>query len=243
MPPCPSATLGAQGIPTRASAGSLPPRKAFGQGATSPTNNQFLFMIPVLFTEKNSVYNSLPGVDAWPKNRNAFNYSGSHALIAHPPCRLFSRLRAFSTAPASEKNCAYFALEYVRQNGSILEHPHSSTLWKEMNLPTGQEVDEFGGFTLSVNLSWFGYPATKKTLLYIVGLHPGQLPPYSLNFDAVKFSVSSSKKRSVLQEIPKAQRSSTPLLLANYLVQLATLIESKKNTNSFIHSKFLNHEN
>lgn len=236
VPPCPSAAPGAQGIPARASAGSLPPGKAFGQGATSPANETVFFMVPVLFTEKNSVYNNLLGTDPWNEQRNALTFTGDHAIIAHPPCRLFSRLRTFSTAPAEEKQLAFFALQVIRKNGGILEHPASSSLWKDANLPKGKDTDEYGGFTLSIDQFWFGHPCEKKTWLYIVGIQRKELPVYPLKFSAVQFCISKPGRNSNLKELPKALRNHTPTNFARYLINLAILIESKKNTNSFIHS-------
>jgi len=50
-----------------------------------------------------------------------------------------------------EKQLAYFALAQVRLNGGILEHPAGSRLWKEAPLPLGDNVDEFGGFTIEID--------------------------------------------------------------------------------------------
>ena len=85
--------------------------------------------IPVLFTEQNSSYNNYEIFDTYDEKRNALSYNSRLPIIAHPPCRLFSRLRSFSTAPIAEKKLAFFALSKIRQFGGILEHPRSSTLW------------------------------------------------------------------------------------------------------------------
>ena len=190
--------------------------------------------IPILFTESNSFYKSLPGTDCYDIKRNALTFQGESAVIAHPPCRLFSRLRAFSTAPQSEKELAYFALSVIQQNGGILEHPANSILWKEKNLPFGNQIDEFGGFTLSVDQHWFGHPARKNTWLYIVGLSPGQLPNYSLKFDAIQFKQDKADNKSGKKEIPKKLRNATPPDFARWLLEIARLINEKKNRLSFI---------
>ena len=113
----------------------------------------------------------------------------------HPPCRLFSKMRGLSTAPASERSLAYFAVTHVQCFGGVVEHPCFSKLWSDMSLPApGIIPDLHGGFTLSVNLHWFGFPARKHTWLYIVGCKPSDVPAYPLNFDAVDaFSRSQSE--------------------------------------------------
>jgi hypothetical protein len=76
-----------------------------------------------------------------------------------------------------EKDLAWFALDKVRTNGGILEHPFGSRLWKEAKLPEmGQGYDEFGGFTLVIDQFDFGHVAHKKTKLYICGIKIEDLP-------------------------------------------------------------------
>lgn len=118
--------------------------------------------IPVLFVQKNSNYYNFDFFDCYDEKRNAFNYYGRQPGIYHPPCRLFSKLKSFSTAHISEKKCAFFSLDRVRMFGGILEHPRQSTLFKQGDFNLDGSVDKYGGFLRSVNLSWFGYPAEKK---------------------------------------------------------------------------------
>lgn len=184
--------------------------------------------IPVLFAEKNSVYNKIPSVDIYDEERNALTYFGNSPIVAHPPCRLFSRLRKFSTAHPGEKYLAYHSVNLIRRNGGILEHPAYSSLWKEKGLPLGNLTDRWSGFTLSIDQHWFGHPCRKNTWLYIVGIPKNQLPVYPLNFQRIEFCINSSSSRSALAELPKSLRSSTPLLLAQYLVNLAFMIKEKK---------------
>jgi hypothetical protein len=76
-----------------------------------------------------------------------------------------------------EKDLAWFALEKVRKNGGVLEHPKGSRLWKEASLPLpGEFPDEHGGFTLLIDQYHFGHVARKWTHLYIVGIEPKDLP-------------------------------------------------------------------
>jgi hypothetical protein len=182
--------------------------------------------IPVLFTNEKSNYNNYSIFDTYSKKRNAFTYYSRSPLIAHPPCRLFSRLRGFSTANKSEKKLAFFALSRVRQFGGILEHPRSSTLWKNGNFNLSGNIDEYGGFLRSVNLSWFGYPCEKKTMLYFVGIKPGDLPPFPLNL-LPPSSIISTSRSSTLPEIPKKDRSSTPAHMIEYFIEVMQIINNK----------------
>jgi hypothetical protein len=90
-----------------------------------------------------------------------------------------------------------------------------------MNLPTGKHIDEYGGWTLSINQSWFGHLAEKKTWLYIVGCSPSDIPQYPILLNAITHVISSSKKHTGKKECSKKMREETPILLAKYLVDLA----------------------
>lgn len=179
--------------------------------------------IPVLFAQEKSLYKNYSTFDVYDLKRNAFTYYSRLPVIAHPPCRLFSRLRGLSTAPISEKKCAYFSLAQVRMFGGILEHPRSSTLWHNGNFNLNGEIDKYGGFLRSVNLSWFGYPAEKKTMLYFVGISPGHLPPFPISLSAPLFTVGSCKNQK-LSEIKRKSRSETPDQMIEYFIQVMKII-------------------
>lgn len=184
--------------------------------------------ISVLFTQSHSNYDKFTIFDTWDINRNAFLCTSRSPAIYHPPCRLFSRLRKFSTAPAKEKKCAFFSLARVRQFGGILEHPRSSTLWKNGNFDLSGQVDSYGGFLRSVNLSWFGFPCEKKTMLYFVGIKPGSLPPFPMNLQAPTHVISSSKQ-TTLKELSKNQRSSTPVQMIDYFITVIKIMNDERN--------------
>lgn len=187
-------------------------------------------MVSVLFVKSDSNYKDM-NVDCYDASRNAYSYKGMEAVIAHPPCRLWSKLRAFSNAPACEMLTALFAIQVVRSNGGVLEHPVGSRLFSHY-LPVPGQIDSFGGFTIKVNMSDFGFPARKPTFLYIVGIDKSDLPLIPIKFDAIEFMVGSSKfnrkKVTGMREMPKKMRDVTPLAMCEWLVDLANLIESKK---------------
>jgi len=169
--------------------------------------------VAVLFARSDSVYKSLPGCDVWDEFRNALNYSGYSPVVAHPPCRAWGRLKSFAKPREGEKDLAIFAVDSVRTFGGVLEHPAHSTLWKSVNLPRpGRGFDRFGGWSLSVNQFWFGHRAIKETWLYIVGVSPSCIPTIPLKLDCVPTTVERMGKR---------ERESTPLLFAEWLLDLA----------------------
>lgn len=185
------------------------------------------YKTPVLFAEKNSIYHSL-NCDVYDINRNAYTFSGKCPIIAHPPCRLWSKLRGLSTADQCEKLTGIFATLLVQNNGGVLEHPVSSQLWKFMNLPYPGYVDKYGGFTLCVNQNWFGSKVKKPTLLYFCGISINDLEPYPLNFDAIEYWQGTNSKCKIKHKaIKKSERSSTPIKMAEWLISNVKKINSK----------------
>ncbi len=183
--------------------------------------------ITVLFCQEDSIYKSFPVCDVWDEKRNALNFNELIPIIAHPPCRKFSRMRGLSTAPEVEKELAYFAAHHIKKYGGILEHPAFSILWKEANLPNPGEIDKFGGFTLVISQFWFGHKADKLTWLYIVGLKEGDLPPIPFALGEPLFTCSLSHvERPAKPEIPKRERSATPRKFAEWLIETVQRIEA-----------------
>lgn len=182
----------------------------------------------ILFAERNSNYNKVGGLNIYDSTRNAFNYQSMGPVIAHPPCRLFSKLRYFSNAPSCERLCAMFALQVVRECGGILEHPRASTLFKGNDFLLSGQVDKFGGFLRSVDLSWFGFPAQKTTMLYFVGISPGQLPAFPLSFDLISHTIGRYNRVSNKKELSKSLRSSTPVGMVYWLLDVLDIIIDNK---------------
>ena len=184
-------------------------------------------MISVLFVEKNSVYKKLP-VDCWDADRDARNFAGDDPVICHPPCRLWSKMHRFSTAPSAEKELAIFAANLVRRNGGILEHPAASGLWKVPGITAG-------AFLLSVNQHWWGHPCEKKTILLISGITMKDVPPVPLNFSCPPKVIAPSKNQVATgRHLPKSQRNKTPEAFARWLIDLARLIEVSRQKESKI---------
>lgn len=169
-------------------------------------------MISALFVHKKSFYKSILD-DCWDIDRNALLWPGGNPVICHPPCRSWGRLRHFSKATEDEHNLALWCIEQVRKYGGCIEHPYGSKLFPSY-LPYPGTFDKFGGFTISINQSWFGHTCEKKTFIYIFGTLPKLLPPFPLNFNLVE---------KTIPQLSKKNRELTPPNLAFFLVDIAKL--------------------
>lgn len=183
--------------------------------------------VSVLFARSDSVYKSM-GCDVWDIDRDARNFAGDNRIVAHPPCRGWGRLREFAKPVPGEKELAFFAVDRIRENGGVLEHPTASSLWGVYGLPRpGQGFDSFGGFSIQVKQFWWGHKAEKSTWLYICGIDPDKVPviPLVLGEPSHVVSQSKSKHKPRLPEISKADRERTPPEFASWLVDLASKCE------------------
>lgn len=189
-------------------------------------------MISVLFARADSVYKTFPDCDVWDIERDALNWPGGNPIIAHPPCRAWGKLRHFARPRAGEKELAIWAVEQIRVWGGILEHPASSLLWSEMNLPLPGQRDQFGGFSVWISQWWFGHRADKPTLLYIVGIEPADLPPIPFKLGEATHVIQSRKRKNHRPHVTKAEREHTPLQLAEWLKASAEKIAENKKFHS-----------
>lgn len=190
--------------------------------------------VAVLFARRDSFYKSLPSVDVWDKDRNALAWPGGAPVVAHPPCRAWASFAHIAKPEPGERDLAFFAVAQVRRYGGALEHPVASRLWAEAGLPAPGHFDEFGGWTLPIHQHWWGHRARKKTLLYIVGCAPRDIPPIPLVLGEATHVVAMSKDRRTADgqrirkghplwrpEVSKSEREHTPPRLAEWLVAVA----------------------
>jgi hypothetical protein len=193
-------------------------------------------IVAVLFARADSVYKTLPGCDVWDIERDARTWPGGSSVVAHPPCRAWGRLRHFAKPRQDEKDLARFAVAQVRRFGGVLEHPESSQLWPDQKLPNPGERDEFNGWTLPVHQYAWGHRAQKKTLLYVVGCEPSDVPRMPLVLGTADCVIRLDKRRPDGTHIRKgdhdwkqplgpAEREGTPKAFAEWLVELAKRCE------------------
>lgn len=158
------------------------------------------------------------GADPFDLARDCRTYRGTRAVVAHPPCRAWGRFAYKAKPRPDEKEVAIWCLSTVRMFGGVLEHPGHSGLFELARVAPGKR-DAVGGWVLPILQSWFGHPAPKATWLYIVGIEPHEVPrlPLTLGLPPGRVENQSRKAREV-----------TPPALAEWLVNLADLIEGKK---------------
>lgn len=181
-------------------------------------------MIAVLFARNDSKYKQLDGYDVYDIDRDARNYNKYYPVIAHPPCRAWGMLSHMANPRPDEKDLAWFALEQVRKNGGVLEHPTGSRLWKEAKLPLADEFpDEYGGFTIEIDQFDFGHVAHKKTKLYICGITITDLPDLpEKNLATTDRSICGNVKGT--KRCTQYQREYTPDNLINFMTEICKRI-------------------
>lgn len=183
--------------------------------------------VAALFVRRNSIYKTIEGVDAWDIDRDARRFPGGCPVVVHPPCRAWGTLKHLAKPREDERELSFFAIDCVRNWGGILEHPKRSALWPTY-LPLPGTKDAYGGYSLSVDQSWWGHKAQKATLLYIVGCTQKELPDIPLRLDAITHFVATSGRRkdgtrvkNGKRELSKSAREHTPEDLAQWMVDVA----------------------
>ena len=185
-------------------------------------------MIAVLFARNDSRYKELSDFEVYDINRDARTYCDSYPVIAHPPCRAWGMLSHMANPREGEKQLAYLALAQVRLNGGILEHPASSRLWIEAQLPLVDEFpDKFGGFTIEIDQYDFGHVAHKATKLYFCGINASKLPPPPHKRTEIPIrSICGNVKGT--KRCTQYQREYSPDELINYMKTICNLIKENK---------------
>lgn len=169
--------------------------------------------VAVLFARADSIYKTLPGVEVYDMERDARTYDGPWPVVAHPPCRAWSRLRTFANPRPDERNLARLAVAMVREFGGVLEHPAGSTLWPAQSLPRPGSRDTFGGWTLAAPQHWWGHKAEKETWFYVVGCDPKDQPDVPLVLGDAAYVVATRTRKGEPGQRPwitKAEREHTP---------------------------------
>lgn len=159
-------------------------------------------------------------VEIYDKKRDAFTYPGGMAVIAHPPCRLWGKLKQFvfeqPLHQEEEKELGRFCARAVIENGGILEQPFDSGLFYEMNLPVGGVVNDLG-FTLELPQRMFGHYMIKNTWLFFSRIEYSELEPF--------LPAIHGKPLKSIQRLSHKQREATPYSLALWLIRQAQKVK------------------
>lgn len=177
-------------------------------------NNQ-VKPVAVLCCSGRSIYKHMPGVIAFDKANDARQFAGHNPVVAHPPCRTWSKYLAHLAKPTdreAERDLGKFCVEKVIANGGVLEQPAHSGLWLACRLPWPGCSQDPWIYTIWLEQSWFGYATPKPTWLLISGVPKNQLPP-------VPFSLA--KQSGPNSSLSSAGRSRTIQPLAEWLCEVA----------------------
>lgn len=185
--------------------------------------------VAVLFTMPRSHYLDIPGCDCYDEQRDARTFPGGMPVVAHPPCRLWGRLRHLSTAPQSEMELARWAVEVVKREGGVLEHPAGSTLWQDMGLPYPYQGDVGDRFTLEVEQFHWGHKCRKRTWLFVDGCPLTALPPMPRRLGRPTHTIDTKRRgHGHKPRVSHRERSLTPPAFAAWLVAVARKCRSRE---------------
>jgi hypothetical protein len=164
--------------------------------------------IAVLCADTKSIYHQIQGLDVYDKHRDTRTFIGSCPVIAHPPCRGYSRLLHKQAKPApGEKDLALFCVERLLNNGGVLEHPKYSLFVSQFLNDTRFRIQE-------IHQSWFGYPIRKATWLLMPAHYKIPEIPFQLQH------TQPSNNYRIWVNMTSRQRSETTKEFAEWLIEL-----------------------
>lgn len=153
--------------------------------------------LAALFVCASTPYRAL-GLDCYDLARDAQTYRGQGRVICHPPCRTWGRYAFKAKAREGERELALWALDLVRTNGGVLEHPASSQLWRYLRP---------GESSILIRQADFGHRAEKLTRLFYSKMPRVPLLPEPSQGPFVP-----------VENMGRQERERTPVRLAEWLV-------------------------
>ena len=172
--------------------------------------------VAVLCAAPRSAYHTMAGVDVYDRTRDARTFGGGMPVVAHPPCRAWSRHCRHQAKPEDgERELGLWCVDQVKRWGGILEQPAGSLLWDAAGLPMPGITSRCDSWSIAVWQAWWGYPMRKGTWLYVSGLTLADLPDVPLRLHPI----GGDRRREQLMS--KRQRSETVPAFAEWLVAAA----------------------
>jgi hypothetical protein len=183
--------------------------------------------ITVLCAARSSIYQAFPGLTIYTRSKDAWSANPVGPVIAHPPCRCWSRMRGLSSLTLTERilemMLAFHCLKLVTKRGGILEQPAFSSFWRHANLPRCGDTSRAPGmWSLAVDQSNWGHRSTKPTWLLFCHIDPTVL----LLDDWRLADVSATK----CADLTPGQRSATPKDFAAFLLHAARTANPPRST-------------
>lgn len=143
--------------------------------------------VAVLCCARRSHYKYMRDVEAYDVARDARSWAGGMPVVAHPPCRCWSRNLARFAKPLdrdAEMALGVWCVEQVRRWGGVVEQPAHSRLWEFCGLPLpGARPSDPFGYSLYVEQGWFGFATRKPTWLYVSGVPSSYVPEIPFAFE------------------------------------------------------------
>ena len=175
--------------------------------------------VAALCVAPNSVYKTMPGVEAYDQARDVRSFAGGMPVVAHPPCQAWSAYTAHQAKlQPGEKELGLLCAEWLRREGGVLEHPAHSRLFEAARLPMpGQRLGDL--FTVPVLQAWWGYPMRKATWLCFSRVDLQLLDFPHCEHDS-RAGIGDRRRQQVMS---KHQRAATCTALAEFLVLAARL--------------------
>lgn len=171
--------------------------------------------IAALCVSGRSQYKHMAAVLAFDQRRDARTFAGGIPVVAHPPCRCWSKFLSSQAKPADstgEMALGLWCVDQVKRHGGVLEHPAHSKLFDAAGLPRpGDFADPFL-YTIYVEQSWFGFGMRKATWLLVSGVPHHSLPPFPFRLSGFYLGMTH-----------KAENSRTVLSFANWLCAVSRL--------------------
>jgi hypothetical protein len=220
------------------------PAKIEGESAVHPT-------VAALFVEPDGVYANLPGVDLWPKSRDARLYTGPWPVVAHPECQRWGRysevhpIKGKYAETGADSGCFAAALTAVRIWGGVIEHPKDSKAFgPSPGFSLGRPAkigwtrsDDGIGWICRVDQGHYGHIARKSTFLYaahvdlpelIWGPCDQQLPQWMID----RYGYEKARRIGVVAMIggkdKTKKRNATPERFRDLLISIARTAKTLK---------------
>ncbi len=144
-------------------------------------------LVAALCVSGRSIYKHTAGVLAFDQARDARTFPGGIPVVAHPPCRCWSKYLAHQAKPkdkAGEMALGLWCVDQVIRHGGVLEHPAHSKLFEAACLPLPGDLADPFLYTVYVEQGWFGFPTRKPTWVLVSGVPPRGLVPFPFRLES-----------------------------------------------------------
>ncbi len=172
--------------------------------------------VAALCVSGRSIYKHTAGVLAYDQQKDARTFPGGMPVVAHPPCRCWSKFLSHQARPLdrqAEMHLGTWCVDQVIRHGGVLEQPAFSRLWEVCGLPLPGDLADPFLYTVYVEQKWFGFASRKQTWVLVSGVPPRHLAPLPFRLDG--------SSRGLARCFYKEMYSRTVSDFASWLVETA----------------------